>query len=237
VVVVLLAAGFILILNNRLSRAQQVILQHQVMEISDNAYRKFSQSLHDGLGQQLTGINFLAETLKDKLISESSEHSSAAKKISELMNGTICQSRDLARGLDPVELSKNGLVLATEVLLRNIENTFNVSCVLECDHSVLLGEASEAIHLYRIVQEAINNSIKHGKAKDICLTIKELAEEYVLTIEDDGLGFSNDTLQNEGMGLHIMKYRANAIKAKLEINNRLGGGVMVRCTLPKKDLA
>lgn len=237
VVIVLFAAGFIMILNNRLSGAQHVILEHQIMETSDNAYRKFSQSLHDGLGQQLTGIKFMAETLKDKLVSESSEHSSAAKKISELMHGTICQSRDLAKGLDPVELSENDLVLATEVLLRNIENTFNISCVLKRDHSVVFGEGSEAIHLYRIIQEAINNSIKHGKAKDICVTIQDSGEEYVLTIEDDGLGFSNDKLQNEGMGLYIMKYRANAIKAKLEVNNRPGGGVMVRCTLPKKGMA
>jgi len=179
----------------------------------------------------------MAEALGDRLISESSEHSSAAEKISELVHGAISQSRDLARGLDPVELSKNDLVLAIEVLLRNIENTFNVSCVLECDDSVVLREGPEATHLYRIIQEAINNSIKHGEAKDIRVTIRDLGKEYVLTIEDDGLGFSNHELQNKGMGLHIMKYRANAIKAKLEINSRPGGGAMVKCTLQRQGSA
>ncbi len=235
VVAVLFAAGFILTLKSRLSGAQKVILEHQIMEISDNAYRKFSQSLHDGLGQQLTGIKFMTETLKDKLLNGASEHSADARRISELVHVTINQSKDLAKGLDPVELSENNLVVAIEVLLRNIENTFNITCVFEYDDSVFLHEHSEAIHLYRIVQEAISNSIRHGKAENIQITLRDLKDEYVLTIEDDGSGLSKDALHGEGMGLHIMKYRAKAINAKLAVSNRSCRGVIVRCLLPKRD--
>ena len=235
VIIIFFAGSFILLLKTKLSKAQKVILEHQIMEISDNAYRKFSQSLHDGIGQQLTGVKFMAETLKYRLRNESPKHSSYAGKISDLVYEVIKQSRGLAKGMNPTELSENDLFSAIEVLLKNIENTFGVSCVLDYDHSIVLGEDSEAFHLYRIIQEAIHNAIKHGKAKNISVSLQEMEDEYILAIDNDGRELSQKKENSEGMGLHIMKYRASAINAKLKISNIPDGGVRVQCSWPKSS--
>ena len=224
---------FILALRNRLSSAQKVILEHQITEISDRAHRKFSQNLHDSLGQQLTGVRFMAEILKDKLQKNSSGYADAAQKISDLVYEAMNQSRDLAKELDPVELSENNLVSATEVLLRNIENTFDVSCNLDYDDLIKPIGNSESVHLYRIIQEAISNAIRHGKARHICIGLKDLDGRYVLSIADDGVGFSEKQTRNKGMGLDIMRYRAKAVNGTLDIKRGQNGGVVVTCSLPK----
>jgi len=236
IVLIVLVVGslvFILALKNRLSSAQKVILEHQITEISDRAHRKFSQNLHDSLGQQLTGIRFMAEILKDKLQTDSSGYAEAAQKISDLVHKAMNQSRDMAKGLDPVELSENDLVSAIEVLLRNIENTFDVSCDFEHDESVMPVHNSQSVHLYRITQEAISNALRHGKAKHIRIGLRELEGRYILSVADDGVGFSEQQVASKGMGLHIMRYRAKAVNGTLDIKSGQNGGVVVKCSLPK----
>ena len=233
VIIIFFAGSLILLLKSKLGRAQKVILEHQIMEISDNAYRKFSQTLHDGLGQQLTGVKFMAETLKYRLSSKSPKDSKYAAQISELVYEVINQSRGLAKGLDPTELSENDLCSAIEVLLRNIENTFNIKCSLDFEHSIQFKDDSVAVNLYRIIQEAIHNAIKHGKASEIRISLIDMEKEYVLTVENDGKELSPEKERSEGMGLHIMKYRANAINAKFKISNISEAGVQVKCSWPK----
>jgi signal transduction histidine kinase len=224
---------FIVILKHRLGSAQKVILEHQIMEISDRSHRKFSQNLHDSLGQQLTGIRFMVEILKDKLETKSSEESGAAQKISDQVRKAMSQARDLAKELDPVELSENNLISAIEVLLRNIKNTFDVPCDFEYDESVKLDHSTQSVHLYRITQEAINNALKHGKANQILIQLKDVDGKYVLSVEDNGKGFSEKDTQSKGMGLHIMRYRANALNGTLDIKKGQKGGIIVICALPK----
>ena len=135
--------------------------------------------------------------------------------------------------MNPTELSENDLFSAIEVLLRNIENTFSIKCSLDFDHSIQLKGDSVAVNLYRIIQEAIHNAIKHGKASKVRISLADIDKEYVLTIENDGKELSHEKEHSEGMGLHIMKYRANAINAKFKISNIAEGGVQVRCSWPK----
>ena len=91
-----------------------------------------------------------------------------------------------------------------------------------------------ATHLYRIVQEAINNAVKHGKAKRIVISLKPAGNHIVLAVTDDGAGFSNENKKNGGMGLHIMKYRAGVVGALLEVRSGTdGAGTTVECIFPK----
>jgi signal transduction histidine kinase len=88
--------------------------------------------------------------------------------------------------------------------------------------------------LYRIVQEAINNAIKHGRARQISISLKSAGHQFALTVKDDGLGFSNETKKHGGMGMHIMKYRAGVLNASLEVRSGSGGtGTTVVCTFRK----
>lgn len=228
---IVFTVSVIIVLKFKLKRAQQVILEQQIIEASDNAYRRFSQDLHDCLGQQLTGIKFMVEILKGKLAPQSAEHSTYAEKISNLVHVAIQQTSDLAKGLNPVELSEKHFFSSVAALLRNIENTFNVGCKLEYDHSIRLGEGPASFHLYRIIQEAVHNAIKHGKAKSILIVFRNCENRCLLTIENDGRALS---LRNNGsgLGLCIMKYRASIMNAEITLENVPTGGVRVSCSIP-----
>ena len=118
-------------------------------------------------------------------------------------------------------------------MIKNIDSTFNISCVLKYDPSVIGVGSSEVVHLYRIIQEAIHNSIKHGKAKNIFVRLMDNDDSLTLSVHDDGVGFCPDQTDHKGMGLHIMKYRAKAIKGDLVIrNNSEKKGVTVECSVP-----
>jgi two-component system CheB/CheR fusion protein len=119
-------------------------------------------------------------------------------------------------------------------LALNATNLFRVSCSFECPQPVLLENRTTATHLYRIAQEAIGNAVKHGQAKTIIISLKSLDGEVVLTVRDDGIGFSREGRGIDGMGLRIMEYRADMIGAMLRIDSAKGGGTTVACRLGLK---
>jgi signal transduction histidine kinase len=147
------------------------------------------------------------------------------------MRNATKQARALARGLSPVEIEPNGLMSALNNLAINATNLFRVHCSFECPQPVLLENRASATHLYRIAQEAIGNAVKHGRAKTIVIILKRVDGELILTVKDDGAGFSQDGRSMGGMGLRIMEYRADMIGAMLRIDSVKGGGTTVACRL------
>jgi len=172
--------------------------------------------------------------LEQKLAAESKNESKQAGEIGKHIRNAISHTRKLARGLSPVELEANGFMSALHELAGNVQMLFQVECRLECPKPVLIRSNGFATHLYRIVQEAINNAVKHGKARRILISLKPVGARIALTVTDNGLGFSNETKKSGGMGLRIMKYRANVVDAALEIRSGIGGaGTSVICVFPK----
>ena len=167
---------------------EQKRLERQIQEISEQEKRRIGQDLHDGLGQYLTGIAFMSRLLQRKLAEKALPEAAEAEKIATLVNKTVFQARDLARGLCPVELENNGLHAALQDLSCTTEKLFNVSCTVESDADVRIGDNNTALHLYRIAQEAINNAIKHGKSQRIVVALARAANTISLAISDDGMG-------------------------------------------------
>jgi signal transduction histidine kinase len=91
-----------------------------------------------------------------------------------------------------------------------------------------------ALHLYRITQEAVANAVKHSGAKNILITLDKTKEKVCVSIEDDGKGFTVRK-RSKGLGLHLMRYRANALGGELKIARRASGGTEVRCSMPMKQ--
>ena len=141
------------------------------------------------------------------------------------------QTRELAKGLLPVHAEANGLVLALQHLAGDVEELFDVSCVLNCADAVLIGDLDLATHLYRIAQEAVTNAIKHGHAGEIVIGLEQREHKLILSIQDNGNGFPDVIERKDGMGLRIMNYRANMIGATLEIKKKSTGGTAVVCHL------
>jgi PAS domain S-box-containing protein len=205
-------------------------LEREVLEISAREQRRIGQDLHDELGQKLTGIAFLSKVLQDELVKEASPQAASMQQITEFIGETLAYTRDLARMLSPVEMLADGLVDALSRLAEQTQRVFGVTCRLGARHPLIVEDNQTATHLYRIAQEAVNNAVKHARAREICIDLLEKPGEHVLRIADDGVGIDEQRLQaSSGMGLRTMRYRADLIAATLTVEAGAEGGTVVEC--------
>jgi PAS domain S-box-containing protein len=210
-------------------------LEKEIIEISNREQQRIGQDLHDGLCQELTGIELMCRVLEQKLAAKSKAEARQVGEIGEHIRLAIAHTRKLARGLFPVELETNGFMSALHELADHAEKLFQVECRFECDGLVSVRDNVAATHLYRIVQEAINNAVRHGKAHRIVISLKSAGDKVTLMVADNGIGFSDHARKGSGMGLYTMRYRAGVVGATLHIQSDNGKGATVTCIF-KKDL-
>jgi signal transduction histidine kinase len=209
-------------------------MERELLDISHREQMRIGQDLHDGLGQHLTGISFLCRALEKKLTARSLPEASDAAEVVRLVLQALSQTRNLARGLFPVELESSGLVAAFRQLATNVETVFNISCVLNCEEAAAVSDQHRATHLFRLAQEAISNAVRHGKAKRVVVELKQQNGRGVLAIHDDGSGFALETAPAAGLGLKIMQYRAQKIGGTLLVESSPGTGTVVTCDFPQE---
>jgi PAS domain S-box-containing protein len=212
-------------------------LERELIEISERERQRIGYDLHDTLGQQLAGIAFLSKVLAQRLATHHAAEATRAAQIVTFVNQAMEQARTLAGGLAPVTLETYGLVFALQELATSVEALFHCTCKVSSHHAIHITDHAVAIHLYRIVQEAVNNAIKHGKAPQITITLSIRREGgMVLMVRDNGVGFPTDVAKRRGMGLRIMHHRARMIGAILEVQHGAHGGTCVICTLSNPTL-
>lgn len=204
-------------------RAEQAITT-----VSEEERRRFGRELHDGLGQQLTGVALLAKALQGRLAAQGDPAQADAKDIADLTSRVLNDVKRHAHGLYPVELERHGLAVALEELANNLQSLFGVPCAFEMRGEPPLLDTPTALHLYRIAQEAAHNALKHGHPKRICIGLERQASMLCLQVEDDGRGLPTRRPTKAGMGLTIMKHRASSIGAAIELGRGPRGGTVVR---------
>jgi len=211
--------------------------EKEILEISNREQLRLGQDLHDGLGQHLTGITFLTRALENKLSARGIPEADEIGEIGKLVMQALSQTRNLARGLFPVELA-SGMVQALKDLANTAEKLFNISCRLEADESIAIRNRTVAHHLFRVAQEAINNSVKHGKATQVLMNLRSDGDILTLTVSDNGIGLAEDAAQSKGLGLRIMGYRAQKIGGTLNIARADEGGTVLTCSFkaPPEEL-
>jgi PAS domain S-box-containing protein len=209
-------------------------LEKEILEISDREQRRIGQDLHDGLCQQLAGIELMSQVLEQKLAPRSKSDAARVGEIAGHVRDAISQTRLLARGLSPVTLDSEGLMSALEELASNTGKMFKVSCRFECDPPVLVDDHAVATHLFRIAQEAVSNAVKHGKAAQITIQLAKERNRAVMTVTDNGAGFPEIVPRKKGMGLWIMQSRAGMIGGTLISANQSGGGARIICSVALK---
>ena len=209
--------------------AEKRALEKTILEISDREQIRMGQDLHDGLCQQLVSAAFSANLLKQELAAESHKGEHEAELIAEMIDDSITQARNLARGLYPSRLEIEGLEMALRELLCNISQRFGVACSLDWQISSISLQPHVDIHLYRIVQEALMNAVKHSSARNITVLLSEKDRSILMTVQDDGVGIANTSLNPLGMGLRIMEYRARLVGAKFAISSMQPYGTTVKC--------
>jgi PAS domain S-box-containing protein len=213
--------------NERLREeiTERKILQNELMEVSEMEQQRIGQDLHDSICQQLGGVIFMTQALYEKMGKENVESSDELKYILDQLKIALKNTRDLSRGLYPI-IAEGKLFLALEDLALSMEELFNTKVILDYDRTIKFYDNIVAIHLFRIVQETLNNAIRHGRATKIQIEFKKNENIIFLKIADNGCGFPKKP-NIRGMGLNIMKYRASIIGASFDLESKTGKGTTI----------
>lgn len=206
-------------------------LEKGILDARHCEQQRIGRELHDNLGQQLTGIEFMSQALEHKLASAKNRHAADAAEIARLVRQAITHTRGLSRGLDPIMVESEGLMAALRDLAENTERVFSIKCHFDCPRPVYVKDNSTAIHLFRIAQESVNNAIKHGKPGRIEIALKDSGDRILLAVKDDGHGLPDKPKKKAGMGLRIMQYRAGIIGGSLVIQRPAAGGAEIVCSV------
>ena len=214
----------------------RVELQTELLQIVERERQRIGHDLHDGLGQHLHGISYLAALLEKGLREEASPRAREAGQLNKHLNHALELTRSLAHGFQPINPVPEGLMLALRELAKRIGGLYRADCRFECRFPVLIHRHSASTHLYRIAQEAVSNAIKHGKATRIQIHLAATPQRIVLGVRDNGVGIRRRAKRSKGMGLHIMQYRAGAIGGSMVVRKLPRRGTEVVCTVPRQAL-
>jgi signal transduction histidine kinase len=225
-----LSEAFVTMAANLRARDEETLrLEREVLEVSERERRRIGHDLHDGLGQRLTAASLAMNALIAALQTEAPALAGQGEEIGRRLRDTITEARGLSHGLAPVALADEGLMAALATLAENTTRTGTVRCLLDCPEPVLVPDVETAGHLYRIAQEAVANALKHADASEIRIGLDLRDRELLLEVEDDGIGISESTPAAGGIGLRVMRYRAQLIEGLLEIGSAPAGGTRISC--------
>jgi len=204
-------------------------LEREVLESTGREQQRIGRELHDSLGQELTGLSYLAKSLSQKLAATDNPQAETAQTIASGIQRALGEVRSAVQGLVPVEVDAAGFMVALEKLAAQTQAHCGIACRIDNRDPVRVDDNVLATHLFRIVQEAINNAVKHARARQIVVRPESLNGTLAVTVEDDGIGIAEHARQNGGMGLRIMQYRAGVIDAALDVHSTDAGGTAVVC--------
>jgi signal transduction histidine kinase len=207
-------------------------LEQEVVTISETAQRRIGQDLHDGVCQVLAALSCSATSLRTDLEKrELLAEARVAGELARLLQAAVVETRDLARSLVPAYVGEVGLPIALDALAQSVSRLHRMNCRFELRGGERRADEETDTHLYRIAQEAISNSIKHGKASHITLALEVSDDVFALSIMDDGIGLPENP-SKEGLGLTMMAYRARILGGELRVERLAGGGTLVACRAP-----
>jgi len=219
---------------NKLAEQERQSLEREIIHIANREQQRIGNDLHDGLGQDLTGIALMLRGVGAQLRKEGSAVCGDIEDVIALVNAAIESTRTLARGLSPVSAERGGLTAALEALAARATERYGIPVTFASAVSGPLPlDESAATHLYRIAQEALTNALRHSLATELCIRVTTTCTDLELSIEDNGRGFPRVALErHDGLGLKIMRYRAQMLGGDLTLEAGADGGARVRCCCP-----
>lgn len=249
---ILIGSGVILLIISLLSyrnyRQKQTIQQRRIAELEtekqltaaeavvkgeEQERTRLAKDLHDGLGGMLSGIKYSFQTMKGNLVM-TPENQQAFERSMDMLDSSIKEMRRVAHNMMPEALVKFGL----DTALKDFCSDINQSGALKINYqSINLGNAvidqTTAITIYRIVQELLNNTMKHAAARNVIVQVSKTDNVLSLTVEDDGKGFDTSILkQSKGMGWSNIQNKVEFLKGKLDVNSQQENGTSVLIELP-----
>jgi PAS domain S-box-containing protein len=209
-------------------------LEAALLDVVGHEQRRFATDLHDGIGQELTGLSLLLSALTSNARAAASPHAPDLEQACEVVQHALQSCQTIARGLSPIGRTEGGLVGALRDLVARLKNPTGPSLDIAVSEVARLGlSAAASDHLYRIAQEALANALKHSHANSIKVTLDIERERVRLEICDDGWGVKDADHSAPGLGLRTMQYRASMIGARLNITPFRPNGTRVICECPQ----
>ena len=223
-------------LSNEIKRRTE--LEHEVMEISSKTMERIGQDLHDDLCQHLLGISLLASSVKKTVLDHHQVQPETLERISSLLTESIGKIKTISRGLLPLEMDSHTFAQRLEALVGDTKRYAHVDISVKIDSAFEIADADRALHIFRIIQEALTNAIRHSNAHHIVISLQVQQDsdgsvQRIASIADDGVGLPKQ-LHKNGLGLRIMRNRASMAKAELSIDSS-SGGTVVRIRVPGRN--
>jgi len=213
---------------SELETQQQLTATEAVLKGEEQERTRLAKDLHDGLGGMLSGIKYSFNTMKGNLVM-TPDNAQAFERSMDMLDSSIKEMRRVAHNMMPEALVKFGL----DTALKDFCNDINLTGVLRISYlsmnveNVMIDQTT-AITVYRIVQELINNTIKHSGAANAIVQLTNSNNILSLTVEDDGKGFDKNLLNAaEGIGWSNIQNRVDFLKASLDVKTENGKGTSV----------
>lgn len=207
-------------------------IEREMFEFSSREQVRMAQDLHDGLGQYLSALSFHARILVDDLRQLASPQLPQAERLVSIIRVTNQTTRQLDRALRVPANANEDFIAAIRVLIGDQEQLTGVRFLLEAPERVLKFDDFSTMMLYRIVQEALNNAVKHANPRVIRLSFVVADGKLNVMVRDDGHGITLNLESESGSGVRAMKLRAQLIGAQLAFGTADSGGCRVTCSLP-----
>jgi len=205
-------------------------LAQQLISMQESTFRSISRELHDEFGQILTAVGAMLQRTARHVSPEDEHARSELREVQEIVQATLEKVRTLSHALHPVALDEAGFESALDAYLPRFEKQTGIATRCEKDGVSREVDRGLAIHLYRVMQEALNNVARHSKSTTAAVRLRFLRESLVLEVEDNGIGFGHR--EHQGMGMVSMRERAEMVNGRIEYLDREGGGALVRLTAP-----
>ncbi len=207
-------------------------LENALVTLPEDLQRSIGQELHDNLGQIISAISYQSQAIQRKAAGDhaDSELSEGLDFIVAQSKKALAECKKLAHGLASFELETSGLVDALREYTSGIAFSSGIKCTFDCVNEFNSNDESLKLNIYRIVQEAASNAIRHSGATHLIISLVVTPQEFHLSVSDDGCGLSETGRKEDstvGMGLQIMQYRAKQIGATLKFNINDKGGTEV----------
>jgi len=218
----------------RKAESERQHLEAALLDAVGGEQRRFGTDLHDGLGQELTGLSLLLSALTNTARAAHSPHTGDLQQAGEVAQHALQSCQTIARGLSPIGSTEGGLITALRDLVTRLKGPSGPRLEISVSEVARLGLSPAASdHLYRIAQEALTNALKHAHANSIKVTLDVERERVRLEVCDDGSGVEAVGKSAPGLGLRTMRYRASMIGARFEIAPFGPNGTRVICDCPQ----
>ncbi len=202
-------------------------LEDELLQISEREQNRIGQDLHDDLCQVLAGLSCLTRVLENRLAPQLPHEVDNLREINRQLVDAMDRTRALTHGLYPAKMRSGDARPALQELAKQVAVRFGVKVSTGFRGHFPAHAAQEILHVYRIAQEAISNAIRHGRADQIQLTLERKGEAMCLRVQDNGTGFPSSSAPIQGIGLQIMRHRADQLGAKIQIGNAPHRGALV----------